>query len=50
MPETILVSQFEIPVEQQDDFQFVVRFDKDQFAPLTMDEPPPLGKDFAPAC
>lgn len=48
MPETILVSEFEIQVEQQEDFAFVVRFDKEQFAPLTMDEPPPLGKDSAP--
>jgi organic hydroperoxide reductase OsmC/OhrA len=42
------VSQFAITVEQVKDFEFRVRFDNEAFAPLTLDEPPPLGHDAAP--
>jgi uncharacterized OsmC-like protein len=41
-------SQFTVHVEQVDGFEFRVKFDKDQFAPLHLDEPPPLGHDSAP--
>jgi organic hydroperoxide reductase OsmC/OhrA len=40
--------QFSIRVEQVDGFDFRVRFDKEQFRPLDLDEPPPLGHDHAP--
>jgi uncharacterized OsmC-like protein len=43
-----VASQFDLRVEQIDGFEFRVKFDKEQFAPLTMDEPPPLGRDGAP--
>lgn len=42
------MSEFSIQVEQIDGFEFKVRFDKEQFAELHLDEPPPLGKDAAP--
>lgn len=42
------MSEFSIQVEQIDGFEFKVRFDKEQFAELHLDEPPPLGKDSAP--
>lgn len=42
------MSEFAIQVEQVDGFEFRVRFDKEQFADLLLDEPPPLGKDAAP--
>jgi uncharacterized OsmC-like protein len=40
--------RFTVRVEQVDGFEFRVRFDKEQFAPIQMDEPPPLGRDAAP--
>jgi uncharacterized OsmC-like protein len=43
-----VASTFRLRVEQVDGFEFLVRFDKDQFATLKMDEPPPLGHDVAP--
>ena len=43
-----VVSEFLITLDQVEDFQFLVRFDKENYAPLTMDEPPPLGKDNGP--
>lgn len=43
-----VVSEFSISLEQVEDFQFLVRFDKEEYAPLIMDEPSPLGKDGGP--
>ncbi|HXN32128.1 MAG TPA: OsmC family protein [Polyangiaceae bacterium] len=45
---TQVASEFTIEVEQLDQFEFVVRFDKESFAPVRADEPPPLGHDVAP--
>lgn len=42
------ISTFDIRTEQQDAYSFRVVFDREQFQPLVMDEPPPLGKDAAP--
>jgi uncharacterized OsmC-like protein len=39
---------FELHVEQLENFRFRVRFDKDTYPVLHMDEPPPLGQDSAP--
>lgn len=39
---------FDIHIEQVDAFEFRVRFDKDSYADLMLDEPPPLGKDRGP--
>lgn len=39
--------QFSFSLEQQDDFAFLIRFDKD-LPPLLTDEPPPLGNDAGP--
>jgi uncharacterized OsmC-like protein len=43
-----VASRFSVHVEQIDGFEFRVKFDKEQFAPLLLDEPPPLGHDTAP--
>ncbi|MEW5738885.1 MAG: OsmC family protein [Myxococcota bacterium] len=43
-----VVSTFDIQLEQQNAYEFLVRFDKQSFAPLHTDEPPPLGKDAGP--
>jgi uncharacterized OsmC-like protein len=43
-----LASRFSVRVEQIEGFEFRVKFDKEQFAPLLLDEPPPLGHDAAP--
>lgn len=43
-----IVSRFAIRVEEIDGFDFRVKFDKEQFAELRLDEPPPLGHDHAP--
>lgn len=50
MPEQQMqtVDEFTISMRQLEDFQFEVRFDKEQHAPLHMDEPKPLGHDAAP--
>jgi uncharacterized OsmC-like protein len=42
------VSRFTLQVEQVEGFEFRVKFDKEQFAPLRLDEPAPLGRDLAP--
>lgn len=43
-----IVHEFTISMRQVEDFQFEVRFDKEQHAPLRMDEPEPLGHDAGP--
>lgn len=43
-----IAHRFSVRVEQIDGFEFRVKFDKEQFAPLLMDEPAPLGHDTAP--
>jgi organic hydroperoxide reductase OsmC/OhrA len=42
------VHDFEIVIEQIDAYEMRVRFDKESHAPITLDEPAPLGKDVAP--
>jgi uncharacterized OsmC-like protein len=48
MPVSAVTNRFSVRVEQIDAFDFLVKFDKEQFAPLRLDEPPPLGHDAAP--
>ena len=40
--------EFTVEVEQLEQFEFAIRFDKASFAPVRADEPPPLGHDAAP--
>jgi uncharacterized OsmC-like protein len=40
--------KFSLRVEQVDGYEFRVRFDKEHYDDLRMDEPPPLGRDVAP--
>lgn len=40
--------EFTLQVEQVSGFDFRVRFDKESYADLRIDEPPPLGQDTAP--
>jgi uncharacterized OsmC-like protein len=40
--------QFSITMDQIQDYEFRVKFDKDQYPDLMMDEPPPVGGDTAP--
>ncbi|MEZ4392771.1 MAG: OsmC family protein [Polyangiales bacterium] len=42
------VSEFSLRIERVDGYEFRVRFDKEHYAELSMDEPPPLGRDSAP--
>ena len=42
------VDDFTVTVEQLEDYEFKVRFDKPQFAEYRLDEPAPLGRDSAP--
>lgn len=42
------VGEFSLRVESVDGFEFRVRFDKEQYPELHMDEPPPLGQDRFP--
>lgn len=43
-----IVNEFEISIEQIHDYEFRVRFDKEQYQQLELDEPAPLGADRAP--
>lgn len=43
-----IVNEFSLSVEQVRDYEFRVKFDKEQYAKMTMDEPEPLGRDSAP--
>lgn len=43
-----VASTFSIRVEQTDGFEFRVKFDREQYAELALDEPAPLGRDHAP--
>lgn len=40
--------EFTLSVEQVEGFDFRVRFDKERYGELRIDEPEPLGKDSAP--
>jgi organic hydroperoxide reductase OsmC/OhrA len=42
------VSEFSIGIDQIEDFEFRVSFDKPHYEELQMDEPEPLGRDAAP--
>lgn len=43
-----VVARFAVHVDRLDGYEFRVRFDKDHYDDLRLDEPPPLGKDTAP--
>jgi uncharacterized OsmC-like protein len=43
-----IVNEFEISIEQIHDYEFRVRFDKEHYQQLELDEPAPLGADRAP--
>jgi uncharacterized OsmC-like protein len=43
-----VAADFSLQITQVDGYEFRVRFDKEHYAELTMDEPPPLGLDSAP--
>ncbi len=40
--------QFSLTIDQIRNFEFRVKFDKEQYQDLIMDEPPPVGDDTAP--
>lgn len=42
------VGEFTVAVDQVEDYEFRVKFDRERFAELRMDEPPPLGADRGP--
>jgi organic hydroperoxide reductase OsmC/OhrA len=46
--QTKIVDEFTIAIRQVENFEFEVHFDKEEYAPLRMDEPEPLGRDAAP--
>ncbi|GAB6039584.1 OsmC family protein [Endothiovibrio diazotrophicus] len=41
-------TSFRIDLEQVEDYEFRVRFDREQFPDLLLDEPAPLGRDAGP--
>ena len=41
-------AKISITMDQIQDYQFRVKFDKEQYPDLLMDEPPPAGRDTAP--
>lgn len=43
------VSEFSLSIDQVNDYEFLVKFDKPPGAELRTDETPPLGKDQGPA-
>jgi len=43
-----LVDDFTVTVEQVEDYEFKVRFDKSKFDEYRLDEPAPIGHDSAP--
>lgn len=43
-----VLHQFTVTMSQIDDYEFKVRFDKEQYEDLYIDEPAPLGHDEAP--
>jgi organic hydroperoxide reductase OsmC/OhrA len=47
MPETM--SEFEIEIDQVQDYEFRVRFDKPQYPELMVDAPAPVGRDQVPS-
>ncbi len=49
MPAPVAVSEFSIHVDQIQDYEFRVKFDKESHADLLVDEPPPLGRDRGPS-
>ena len=44
-----VVSQFSLGIDQVEDYQFRVKFDKEGLPDLIMDEPPPLGHGHGPS-
>ncbi len=42
------VSEFTLVMDQVQDYEFRVRFDKEGVPDLVLDEPPPLGRDAGP--
>lgn len=43
-----VVGEFSISMDQVNDYEFRVKFDKDELAAMTIDESPPLGKFAGP--
>lgn len=43
-----IVSEFLVTLEQVQDFEFKVRFDREEFPEWRLDEPAPLGRDAGP--
>ena len=43
-----LSRSFEVHIERTTGYRFEVRFDKEHYAPIVIDEPSPLGEDSAP--
>lgn len=43
-----IAGQFDIGMERTEGYRFTVRFDKDQYQPIVIDEPEPIGSDSAP--